>query len=648
MLVMTYQLNIYYCGSNQLKLIEMRYILLSIISFVILPIYALFADSPPIKFGKISEEELVMTVYEADTSAVAVILCDYGFFNAREFKFKRTLRIKILKKEGYEWANRVFPISRNTQSTQIRGATANFENGEIEVTKLKNESIFKERVTENLFRYRISMPAVKVGSVFDIEFSYPSIPDEWYFQQKIPVKYSELTIQKNEFVSFRTNFFGFQNFDIFTDGHWVAKDVPAFKPEPFMSSTENFITKVELDILNISFPGYYYDDVTTNWNEVAAYLSKSDYFGIPLRASGYIRDLAKTLNSDDSKPSEELLKKAYDSMKDFSWNEQNSLYTSKESISYPYKERMGNSADINLALVQLLEKLDFVVKPVVLSTRENGILSEYKPSINKLNYVIARVELDGKTYLLDATEKYAPYDLLPERCLNSFGIQVEEHWGKQIMLNASKKEQDIIYSTLTLNDDLSLEGNIKSNRKDYAALHLRKKYHSFSSEDEFLDDIVENNPGLRISEFTIENLDDPYLPVKETYEVKFKNQLEEIDGELHFYPMVFDRLTRNPLQLEERNYPIDFAYKSSKTYVANITISEKFNIISIPQMAVVQLPEDGVNFTYQVTQMGHVIQFVFKVNINKEIFYESEYKLLQEWYNQILIKHAEPIVLERI
>ncbi|HBO74555.1 MAG TPA: hypothetical protein DD653_07700 [Marinilabiliales bacterium] len=42
-----------------------------------------FASKEPIKFGKVSKEELEMSIYSKDSSAPAVILCDYGYWNLR-------------------------------------------------------------------------------------------------------------------------------------------------------------------------------------------------------------------------------------------------------------------------------------------------------------------------------------------------------------------------------------------------------------------------------------------------------------------------------------------------------------------------------------------------------------------------------------
>nr|NQU94325.1 hypothetical protein [Bacteroidota bacterium] len=76
---------------------------------------------------------------------------------------------------------------------------------------------------------------------------------------------------------------------------------------------------------------------------------------------------------------------------------------------------------VNLILYQLLKKLDFEAFPVVISTRENGMLSPVYPSLNKLNHVIVYVKNNGNDYLLDATEDYMPYSLLPKKCLNWSG-----------------------------------------------------------------------------------------------------------------------------------------------------------------------------------------------------------------------------------
>ncbi len=223
-----------------------------------------YAQKAPIKYGKVEMADLEMTAYPLDTSAAAAVLCDYGVFDQNSFQFRRLLRVKIFKKEGLSWADKVFSGS---DKTAIKGVTYNLENGEIVETKLKNESIFKERVQEDYYRLRVAMPNCKVGSIYDIEFYYPGIPSSWYFQQDIPVRWSELIINQSPYIDFRKNFYGYEALSVNTDWRWVGKDMPAFKEEAYTNSIENYITKFEFDILSVHFPGYF-KAYTTSWDAV--------------------------------------------------------------------------------------------------------------------------------------------------------------------------------------------------------------------------------------------------------------------------------------------------------------------------------------------------------------------------------------------
>jgi hypothetical protein len=62
----------------------MKRIFLTSILFVYF-VSAIYASKEPMKYGKPETSELEMTVYEPDSSASAVVLCNYGYFNANEF-----------------------------------------------------------------------------------------------------------------------------------------------------------------------------------------------------------------------------------------------------------------------------------------------------------------------------------------------------------------------------------------------------------------------------------------------------------------------------------------------------------------------------------------------------------------------------------
>ena len=63
---------------------------------------------------------------------------------------------------------------------------------------------------------------------------------------------------------------------------------------------------------------------------------------------------------------------------------------------------------------------------MVASTRDNGVILPETPVLNKLNNVIVAAYTDGNTLLLDATEEYSPFDILPFQDLNWQGRIVKE------------------------------------------------------------------------------------------------------------------------------------------------------------------------------------------------------------------------------
>ena len=76
-----------------------------------LVLYCSIVEAQNLKFGKPTDEELSMTVYEQDKDASAVVLCqltDVGYtmdFHNYFVDYYVKTRIKVLKDEGRDYAN---------------------------------------------------------------------------------------------------------------------------------------------------------------------------------------------------------------------------------------------------------------------------------------------------------------------------------------------------------------------------------------------------------------------------------------------------------------------------------------------------------------------------------------------------------------
>jgi hypothetical protein len=612
------------------------------LSILAVSVFTSSGQPAPARYGKIDRADLEMKVYPLDTTAEAVILCDYGEFNPTTFDFNRLLRIKVLKKEGSEIVNRVFYIDGNTS---IKGCTYNLVDGQVTESKLKNESIFRERVRDNFYRYRVTMPDVRPGSVVEIQYSFFLLPNEWLFQDNVPVRWSELRITDSPYVTFQKVFYGFQPLYINQPGRWVGKDMPALRSEPYMNSLSNYLTKVEIELSNIMVPGYS-KFFTSSWEAVNSYLLDHDNFGGTLSMGIFLSDDVKAINGRNL-PEQDKMKAACDLIRHkVKWNEEISLYSTSD-LAFVYKKGSGNSADINLMLVLLLKKLDFEAFPVALSTRENGIISPSFPTIDKLNYVIAGVRYNGKNYLFDATDSKLPSGMLPFRALNGRGRIINTKYSDWVDLQPVVDQKEFVYCEMNLDETGEMKGTISCSDNDYSAYYFRNDYAEFNSQDEYIRDLESNFPGLTIHSSSFEDLDSLNKPVKEKYDITLSGYADILGDMISVSPMLIQRMEENPFKMEKRKYPIDYGHLIKKKYMLKLAIPEGYEVTNIPKPGILTLPDKSAKFTYQVGLTGNFITVNTTFEINKSIYVETEYPLIKEFYNQVIAKQAEVIMVKK-
>src|SRR5690606_1654126 len=124
-----------------------------------------------------------------------------------------------------------------------------------------------------------------------------------------------------------------------------------------------------------------------------------------------------------------------------------------KDVRNAFRDKKGSVSQINISLVNALEAAKLDVKPVILSTRNNGLPTEHYPVLSNFNYVIAVLNIDGSEILLDATNKQAPFGVLPFRALNVQGRVMDFKKGSYWM-PIEPFEQNIHYvnSQITANE----------------------------------------------------------------------------------------------------------------------------------------------------------------------------------------------------
>lgn len=633
--------------------------------------FAAFGQAEEFTFGKIDKSDLEMTAYPLDSGAAAIYLLDKGTTVLRESDFAMLLtvhiRIKILKEEGLNWADLEFRYVRGDGDiTKLKAATHNLVNGKVVTREIGKKEWIDEKINDRVRAKKLSMPDVKVGSI--IEYTYRieagsiyRVPS-WSFQSSIPVRYSEYIVELSQYATYMPLFQGYlkpaYSSNTSEKYHIVMKDVPALTKEPYVSTIENFRSGIEFEIKSINRPGYYPRVYMENWNAINKELMESEGIGGALNNTGSLRKIyPKDKGWGNNKKS---LIEIYQYVRDhFTWNGYAS-YRVVDSGKELWKEAKGDNADINVTLAQFLTKAGIQVSPVILSTRRHGYLNKYMPIASQFNYMVLQVSVEDETVLVDATDKFRPYNVLPERAMNGEGLVLNPYGPQWVDLRMNKEiNSKTVVGDFTFNDDMELTGKMEIDFRSVAGSRLRSSLYKEmekevepAEEEEEEEEEEDENDSLdeyktgEVEDLEVINLKDPMQNLKLKYNFTLNEGINMIGDKIFMSPVLLKYISENPFKLEERLYPVEIPSPINDTYIFKIAIPEGYEIEELPKAQVISLPNKGGKYLYNVGQMGENIQVMIRLSLSQTQYGADNYGNLKELFNIILSKQDQQIVLK--
>ena len=326
------------------------------------------------------------------------------------------------------------------------------------------------------------------------------------------------------------------------------------------------------------------------------------------------------------------------------WDGFKSIFTDK-NLKKAYSEKTGNAADINLLLVAMLNKAGIDANPVILSTRENGILAMAHPTLSDCNYVVVRAIVDGKQILLDATEPNLQAGFIPFRCLNGEGHLIHKELSESIQLfNPKSVESTIILLELK---DGQMTGTFKKRETGLSAFNLRKSIKSSGGKKEHFDKMKNSSSDTDYLDFKYLNLDSLSEPVFTEYKFALKEKQESDAAIIYLDPVVIERQKSNPFTAQSRDYPVDFGMPVTQYYNMQFTIPQGYIAEELPKNLALTLDGKGGQFQYQVSQDDQKIMVNMVLSINKTLFLPAEYLSLKNFFDLVINKQAEQVVLKK-
>jgi hypothetical protein len=532
------------------------------------------------------------------------------------------------------------------------------------------------------------LPNLKVGSVIEVTYKIKSefIWEfrDWEFQGAIPAKWSEFRAKIPEYFNYnrytqgylsyfvneqttaagsitlnhkeRTGGGGFSDSAVKTEYsqqkidytenrfRWVAKDVPAFKEEPYLTSSRDYIGKINFELTSTKFPDSPIKSYSSTWADVCRTHWEDENFGKEVTGNGFLKKIAEDQIIGKSTP-EEKLAAIYSFVKNsVQWDGTKRKYTST-GLRKVLDDKKGSSAEVNLLLASMIEKCGFQVFPVLISTRDHGFVRKETTMTSQFNYVIALVRFDNKQILLDATDRLLPISILPERCLNGQGLVIAPNGPDWINLTSNVKSKSIANAIVTMGPTGELKGNLKMELTGYNAHDARLEYLAKGEEVYVKNFLSTHDWQISKSDFVgAKEIDQSF---KQAHELEVGSHATVTGDVIYLNPFLLMQIESNPFTSEKREYPVDFGFAHDKMYMAQITLPPGFLVEELPKSKVLMLPGNASKYFYNIAITGDKLTFTSSLSINKSLFTMIEYPDLREFFNQVAAIQAQQVVLKR-
>jgi hypothetical protein len=655
----------------------MKYIYLFFF-FITLSFSAVAQDFP---YAAITGTDLNAKNLKLDSNANAIVINEFGAAAMRVdtdkgylyIDYEYHVRIKIFNKNGFDNGNVVIPLriysGKEDSIEELKATTFNFVDGKLVRSELDKKKVFTEKRNKYTNLTKFAMPNLSDGSI--IEYSYrlhiPSIFNfkNWEFQSKIPKLRSEfvatipgnynynvslrgekkLTSTKSELL--RECFIVSGMKADCSKLTYIMTEVPALVEEDYMTAAENFRSAIYYELSDYVLPSGDKVSVTKTWKDVDKELLDDKSFGAQLKRKDLFLPLLPTITKD-AKDDLSKAKAIYDYIKgQIKFNNTGGIFV-ESGIKKALEVKSGNIADINLALVTALNAAGFDTEALILSTRWNGMVNSLYPVISDFNYVIAKANIGGQTYLLDASEPQMPFGMIPLSCVNgnarAIALKKPSYWYE---IKAPQKDNTRYVLEASITSEGSLKGMLTTYSMGYAALKKREQIGTAGSIDEYVEQLDERMTNMKILNHAIENLDTLDNTLVEKYEIEMKMFDSMNFAKLYFNPFFFGRVNINPFNLNDRTYPVDMATLREERVTMMIKIPDNWSLAEQPKNISMALPENGGRFLSNTSLVGQTLTFSQVLQLNKAIFQPEEYLSLKEFYSRIIQLQKTDVILTK-
>lgn len=555
---------------------------------------SIYGDEPP-KFGKISEAEWAVTSVAEYPDANAVILFDRGDLEVTPdgISFSRHVRIKVFNDAGAEEAGDItFGYWEEDKIKDIKAHTITPDGKKFEVS---GKDIKEQKSGE--YRSRtFSFPQVLPGAI--LEYTYRNYNtrfrsiDPWYFHNNLYTMTSQFSLMLSPGFVYSTAYNNIppmnqqsqDDYDIRTHVKtftWKMANLPPLKDEPYQGAQINYRSALHCQMVRYE-DEWSKVDFISNWPDLGKFFA--DKIIEPFVRSGKgLNELSQKLSAGLGS-TEDMAIAIYHYVRDsIRTVPVADNYFPREKIELLLTERIGTSDEKNLLVVELCKRAGMKAWPGLICTRDHGVFNNQIYQLRQLNQLIAIVETDKGSVLLDATSRYCPYGVMSPKCLVKGGLLIDGDNSRPITINPMPPQSYRVDRTLvTLDESGLVHCSTHAILNGYLTVEYGEKYETIEPE-KFVKNILMAGLNEDFELVSHQVKVQPDEQKMEAFIVYTSPKLAEtMDGNLFLDQPVL-KFGTNPFVSEKRFFPIDFTFPALYQSIISYAIDTSFTVSDLPE-----------------------------------------------------------------
>jgi len=516
---------------------------------------------------------------------------------------------------------------------ELKATAYNLENGKRTKASVKKGDIKTEQTGEEEYQVSFTIPDVRVGTVIEYEYCLHSqlfwILHDWYAQCEIPVVFARLDMVIPRYLAFNVEEHGVQRLTCTTElssmryklesdplaapavvstNHYVCtgRNLSAIPADDYTWNPQDHCAGITAELRSYSLRGTMQMDFAKTWDQIDQMLLDSPELGKRLDDRSPLAEELQAAGFATIANEEERAAAVYKFVTDrVEWDGTYALWPSdpKSVVS----KRKGTNADINLLLIQSFRGVGLQADPVVLRTRNEGLIPYNFPSIVKLSSYVVGVTYGGIAHYVDASSLNGYLDVLPEPLLVERARLVKKgKASKWVDLQKVKKSETTTFIEATLTADGKVVGTQTTHYKGLVAQHYRQQH------------------GL--NEFAPE--------AEEKHEISYQGTVS--DGRISIAPFAESPLKAQPFTAETRLTPIEYPCLSTEQVIVSLALPEGYTFAGEPQSTIIATMDKSLDgrFVTQATDQRMNVRYQFSVV--KAAVSEKLYPDVRNLYDMLL------------